>query len=443
MSGINLSPYQSIVRHLLVGLGIAAFVVFGMGSWAATVEMAGAVVTQGSLVVESSVKKVQHLSGGIVKEIKVREGDHVRAGDILLRLDETQNKASNAIVSKNLDELIAQQARLEAERDGDDHIDFPPVLLERATDRKLGCRSYAVAEQKLFAVRREARAGKKAQLKERIAQLKEQIQGYVGQLDAKGREIELINKELTGVRELWKTNLTPFSRLTALERDATRIEGERSQLTGTIAEAKGKIAEIELQILQIEQDLRSEVGKDLAETRTKVSEFVERKIATEDQLKHIDIRAPQNGVVQQLGVHTIGGVVAAGETIMLIVPDSDTLAVEAKIAPRDIDQLFVGQSAHLRFSAFNQRTTPEIEGKLNLISADITQDQKTGASYYLIRITPNPSEYSRLGDAKLVPGMPVDVFVKTSERTMLSYSSNHSEIKWREPSRKNEWRKRH
>jgi len=421
MSGIILSPYQSIVRHLLVGLGIAAFVIFGMGSWAATVEMAGAVVTQGSLVVESSVKKVQHLSGGIVKEIKVREGDHVRAGDILLRLDETQNKASNAIVSKNLDELIAQQARLEAERDGDDHIDFSPLLLERAQDPSSDAARTIVAEQKLFAVRREARAGKKAQLKERIAQLKEQIQGYVGQLDAKGREIELINKELTGLRELWKTNLTPLSRLTALERDATRIEGERSQLTGTIAEAKGKIAEIELQILQIDQDLRSEVGKDLAETRTKVSEFVERKVATEDQLKHIDIRAPQNGVVQQLGVHTIGGVVAAGETIMLIVPDSDTLAVEAKIAPRDIDQLFVGQSAHLRFSAFNQRTTPEIEGKLKLISADITQDQKTGVSYYLIRITPDPSEYSRLGDAKLVPGMPVDVFVKTSERTMLSY----------------------
>ena len=212
-----------------------------------------------------------------------------------------------------------------------------------------------------------------------------------------------------------------MTRLTALERDQARLQGERSQLMGTIAEAKGKITETELQIIQVDQDLRSEVGKALAETRAKVSELIERKVAASDQLKRTDILAPQSGIVKQLAVHTVGGVISPGEQIMLIVPDADALTVEAKIAPHDIDQLYLGQVAGLRFTAFNQRTTPEIEGKISLISPDITQDQKTGASYYLVRITLNPSEIVRLGDVKLIAGMPVDAFIKTGERTMLSY----------------------
>ena len=421
MRNAAVTAYQSILRHLIFGAGIVAFLVFGIGGWAATMELAGAVIAPGSLVVESSVKKVQHLSGGIVKEIRVREGDHVKAGDILVRLDETQTKAADSIVTKNLDELIAQQARLEAERDGEDHVDFPATLTALAHDTNSNAARTMIAEQKLFALRREAREGKKAQLRERIAQLRELIQSYVAQTAAKGREIELINKELEGVRELWKVKLTPLSRLIALERDAARIEGEQSQLIGSVAETKGKITETELQIIQVDQDLRSEVGKDLAETRAKVSEFVERKIAAEDNLKHIDIRAPQDGIVKQLAVHTIGGVIAAGDQIMLIVPDEDTLAVEVRIAPQDIDKLYLGQVANLRFSGFNLRTTPEIEGKVSLISPDITQDQKTGANYYLVHITPNIAEIPRLGDVKLIPGMPVEAFIKTGERTMLSY----------------------
>jgi HlyD family secretion protein len=421
MSNAAVSPYQAIQRHLIFGAGIVAFIIFGIGGWAATMELGGAVVAQGSLVVDSSVKKVQHLSGGIVKEIRVREGDHVKAGDILVRLDETQTKAANAVVSKNLEELIAQQARLEAERDGADYIDIPATITERAIGSNSDAVRTMIAEQKLFEIRRQARDGKKAQLRERIAQLKEEIQGYIGQTTAKEREIELINKELEGVRELRNKNLVPMNRLTALERDAARIEGERSQLVAATAQAKGKITETNLQIIQVDQDLRSEVGKDLGDTRAKVSEFVERKVATDDQLKRVDIRAPQSGIVQQLTVHTVGGVIAAGDTIMLIVPDADTLMVEVKIAPQDIDQLYLGQAATLRFTAFNARTTPEIDGKVSLISADITQDQKTGVSYYLAHITLNVSEITRLGDVKLIPGMPVVAFIKTSERTMLSY----------------------
>ena len=421
MSNAAVSPYHSIQRHLIGGAAIVGFIVFGIGSWAATMELGGAVVAQGSLVVDSSVKKVQHLSGGIVKEIRVREGDHVKAGDILVRLDETQTKAANAIVSKNLDELIAQQARLEAERDGADYIDLPVTISERAIGSNSDSARTMIAEQKLFEIRRQAREGKKAQLRERISQLKEEIQGYIGQTTAKEREIELINKELEGVRELRSKNLVPMNRLTALERDAARIEGERSQLIAATAQAKGKITETNLQIIQVDQDLRSEVGKDLGETRAKISEFVERKVATDDQLKRVDIRAPQSGIVQQLTVHTVGGVITAGDAIMLIVPDADTLMVEVKIAPQDIDQLYLGQVATLRFTAFNARTTPEIDGKVSLISADITQDQRTGVSYYLAHITLNVSEITRLGDVKLIPGMPVVAFIKTSERTMLSY----------------------
>lgn len=421
MNNTAITPYQSIQRYLTVGFAIVVFLIFGIGGWAATIPLEGAVVAQGSIVVDSNVKKVQHLSGGIVKEIRVREGDHVKAGDILVRLDETQTKAANSVVITNLDELIAQQARLEAERDVADHVVFPAPFVKRAQDSQSDAGRTMIAEQKLFELRREARDGKKAQLKERVAQLKKEIQGYVGQTTAKEREIALINKELEGVRELREKNLIPLTRLTALERDAARIEGERNQLIAATAQSEGKVTETELQIIQVDQDLRSEVAKDLGETRAKVSEFVERKAATDDQLKRTEIRAPQNGIVQQLTVHTVGGVVAAGDPMMLIVPDADVLIVEVKIAPQDIDQLYPGQAATLRFTAFNMRTTPEIKGSVSFISADITQDQRTGISYYVARIALDPSEVARLGDVKLIPGMPVIAFIKTSERTMLSY----------------------
>jgi HlyD family secretion protein len=212
-----------------------------------------------------------------------------------------------------------------------------------------------------------------------------------------------------------------MNRLTALERDTARLEGERSQLSGMIAQAKGKIAEIGLQVIQVDQDLRTEVGKDLIEARSKISELAERKTAAVDQLNRIDIRAPQSGRVHQLTVHTVGGVISPGEQIMLIVPDADALAVEVKIAPRDIDQVYVGQTASMRFAAFDQKTTPGIEGEVSMVSADLTQDQRTGTSYYTVRVLLKPEELARLGNAKLVAGMPVDVFIKTPGRTALSY----------------------
>jgi HlyD family secretion protein len=373
------------------------------------------------IVVDSSVKKVQHPTGGVVSELRVKEGDRVKAGDILVRLDETQTLANATIIIKSFDELQARQARLEAERDSADQIVFPDALVERAKDAKSEASRAIAAERSLFDVRRLSRSGQKAQLRERSSQLRNEISGYSGQLEAKQKEVNFIYQELEGVRTLWQKNLVPITRLTALERDTARIEGERSQLTGMIAQAKGKISEIELQSIQIDQDLRTEVGKDLIETRSKVSELFERRTAAADQLNRIDIRAPQNGRVHQLTVHTVGGVISPGEQIMLIVPDNDALAIELKIAPRDIDQLYIGQSAILHFSALNLRTTPEIEGDVVLVSADLTQDQRTGTSYYNARVSLKPDQVARLGDSKLVPGMPVDVFVQTPGRTVLAY----------------------
>jgi len=410
---------RSMRRHLVAAIVVVLVLVVGVGGWAATAVISGAVVASGSLVVDSNVKKVQHPTGGIVGELRVRDGDRVHAGDIVVRLDETVTRANLAIVTKGLGELMARKARLESERDGLDTITFPAQLVADAGDPD---RAAAMdSERKLFNLRKTARSGQKAQLKERIAQLGEEITGLAAQQNSKAKEIALIERELAGVRELWKQNLVQLTRLTALEREAARLDGERGQLIAAAAQAKGKIAETALQILQIDQDIASDVAKELREVDGKIGEFVERKVTAEDQLKRIDIRAPQDGTVFQLAVHTVGGVITAGDPIMLIVPEADNLSVEVKVNPQDIDQLQLNQKAILRFSAFNIRTTPEIEGVVTRISADTSTDQRTGQSYYTVRIAMPAEQIERLGEVKLLPGMPVEAFIQTRDRTMLSY----------------------
>ncbi|WP_425993876.1 HlyD family type I secretion periplasmic adaptor subunit [Afipia sp. DC4300-2b1] len=409
----------SIRFHLIVGLVVVTLLTCGIGGWASTAQISGALIAPGSIVVDSNVKKVQHPTGGVVGEVKARDGDRVKAGDVVVRLDDTVTKASLAIVTKGLDGLLARRARLLAEQDGAERITFPPELMESFANPDV--RALIGNEIKLFQVRSSGRIGQKAQLKERIAQLKEEIGGLEAQENAKSREIELIQKELVGVRDLFAKNLVQISRLTVLERDAARLDGDRAQFIAQKAQAKGKITEIELQIIQIDKDLSSEVSKEMREINDKIGEFVERKVTAEDQLRRIDIRAPQDGMVLQSTVHTVGGVITAGDTIMLIVPESDNLSVEAKVNPQDIDQLRIGQKTLLRLSAFNQRTTPELNGTVSRISPDTTTDQRTGQSYYTIRVSMPPEEVAKLGDVKLIPGMPVEAFVQTGERTMISY----------------------
>jgi len=409
----------SIRLHLIIGLAVIVVLAGGLGGWASTAQISGALIAPGAVVVESNVKKVQHPTGGVVGEVRARDGNLVKAGDVVVRLDDTVTKAGLAIVTKSLNGLWARAARLEAEQQGLDKIVFPPMLLERTDDPDV--KNVIASESKLFEVRTTGRIGQKAQLRERVAQLNEEIGGLTAQEAAKTKEIALVEKELVGVRSLYEQHLVQLSRLTVLERDAARLAGERAQYIASRAQAKGKITETELQIIQVDKDLVSEVSKDLRETNDKIGEFVERKVTAEDQLRRIDIRAPQDGMVLQSTVHTVGGVITAGDAIMMIVPQADDLSVEAKVNPQDIDKLQIGQKTVLRLSAFNQRTTPELNGVVSRVSPDVTTDQRTGQSYYTIRVSMPLEEIARLGDVKLIPGMPVEAFVQTGDRTMLSY----------------------
>ena len=410
---------KSIVRHLLFGGFALLLVAGGFAVWGTMAQLSGAVIANGTLVVASNVKKVQHPTGGVIGDLRVKEGDHVQAGEVLVRLDETQTRANLAVLVNAINELLAREARLDAERTGADEISFPDTLLAQRSDAVVD--KLLAGEQKHFELRREARNGQKQQLHERAEQLHEQIGGLNTQITAKNSEIELVIQELDGIRQLWDKQLVPISKLTALEREAARLGGEKGQLVAAVAEAKGKIAEVQQQVIQIDQDMRSQGAQELAEVRAKLSELAERKIAAEDLLRRIDIRAPQTGTVHELAVHTIGGTIAPGEAIMLIVPDNDVLAVEAKVSPNDIAQLHLAQSAELRFTAFNTRVTPELNGHLIRVAPDVTEDQHGGTSFYVVRVGIDTGEIKKLNGLKFVPGMPVEVFIQTEPRSMLSY----------------------
>jgi len=415
-----LSSHNSIRWHIFAGVVIVTLLVGGLGGWASTAQLSGALIAQGSIVVDSNVKKVQHPTGGVVGEVRAHDGDHVRAGDVLIRLDETVTRANLAIVTKGLTELYARKARLAAERDGADAVPAPKEFAGHLSDPEVA--EALASERKLFDLRHTSRLGQKDQLRQRVGQLREEIGGLTAQQNAKLKEKSLIEEELVGVRELWRKNLVSVDKLTALEREEARLEGERGQLVAAAAQAKGKIAETELQVLQVDQDLSSDVAKELRETDSKIGEFVERKVTAEDQLRRTDIRSPQNGVVFQSTANTVGGVITAGgDPIMLIVPEADILLVEVKVEPKDIDQVKFGQPVVLRFSAFNQRTTPELNGTVVRIAADTSSDQRTGQTYYLVRISMSAEEIDRLGSVRLTPGMPVEAFIQTGERTLMSY----------------------
>jgi HlyD family secretion protein len=417
----SLGPSRRSIRgHLIAACVIAGILVVGLAGWARTTELAGAVIANGVVVVDSNVKKVQHPTGGLIGELRVGNDQLVQAGEVLVRLDDTQTKANLGVFTTNLDELYARQARQEAEKEGADTITFPDDLSAReATDPAVA--HILEAERKLFNFRAESRAGQKAQLRERASQLREEVAGQGEQIEAKTKEIALIQEELKGVMELWQKQLVPYSRVTSLQRDEARLEGERGELIASKASSSGKIAEVELQIIQVDQDLRSKVAEELSDVRQKIAELSERKIMAEDQLRHVDIRAPQTGRVHELAVHTVGGVISAGETLMLIVPENDTLSIEARVSPNDIDQVRPDQPVILRFSAFSQRTTPQLNGTINWISPDLTQDQHSNASYYTVRVRVSDGEIARLKGLKIIPGMPVETFIQTGDRTVLSY----------------------
>lgn len=411
---------MSVRRYIVAGLLTVVVLVGGIGGWAATTDLAGAVVASGTVVVASNVKKVQHPSGGVVGKIFVRNGDHVKAGDLLVRLDETVTRANLQVITRQLDELAGRQARLRAERDDADAVVFPPEILNRASEFEID--QILNGEKRLFESRRNSDRSKKQQLNERISALKEEIAGLTSQADSKAKETEFIGKELTGLETLEAKQLVTTTKIMSLRRDGARIDGERAQLKAAAASSRGKIAEIEVQKLGIDHDGKSETLKDLREAEGKIAELSERRTAAEDQLRRIDLRSPVDGVVHQLSVFTVGGVINTAEPLMLIVPEGDKLVIEAKIAPQDIDQARSHEEAVIRFPAFNQRTTPQVAGRVTNIAADLTKDQQQpNITYYVARVEISDEEMKKLVNLKLIPGMPAEVQIRTTARTALSY----------------------
>ncbi|WP_053213434.1 HlyD family type I secretion periplasmic adaptor subunit [Pseudomonas sp. Q12-87] len=424
----------SLSRHLRWG-AISLVVLLGGGlTWAVCTNLSGAVIATGVVAVEGSVKTIQHPTGGVVAELLVKEGQAVAAGDVLLRLDATLPAASQAIVSKSLNQAWARLARLEAERDNASEVAIPQELLTRMSVDE--AKAVMAIEQQLFLDRRASREGQKKQLRERVQQLNETIAGHDIQQKTKQEEIELIDSEYQAVKKLFDKGMMTLDRVNALARGIARLRGERGQLMASIAEARGKIAETELQRLQVDQTFRSEVSQELRDLLARQGELIEREITASDQLKRVDIISPIAGRVQQLAVHTIGGVISPAEGLMQIVPADDELLVEAKISAQDIDQLTVGQSAILRLSAFNRSTTPELTGTVVRLSADLIQDERTGIGFYRAGIKIPQSELAKLQGLALVPGMPVESMIQTGSRNVMSYLlkpiSDHAQRAFRE-----------
>ena len=423
MSEHDENPMRAVRRLELAGFGLIALLFGGAGVWASTTHIAGAVIAPGSIVVQSNVKKVQHPTGGVIAEIKVRDGDVVKAGQVVIRLDDTVARATVGVVRVQLDELEARLARLAAERDEADHIDFPADLVARQSEKQVA--ATLAGERKLFESRRTAKVGQRSQLEQRVGQSQEEIRGLEAQQAAKEKEIGFIDRELSGVTELYDKNLVALTRLMQLQRDRARLSGERGQYIADIARAKGKISETQLQIIQLDKDFSTDVLKDLRETQGKIAELTERLVAAQDQLRRVDILAPQDGVVNQLSVHTVGGVVSPGEVLMEIVPRDDNLIIEAKVEPRDIDQVAVGADAVVRVMAGEERANPDLTGRVTLVSADLTRERQATnvpeKAYYTVRVSLPPAEVDRLSKLKLLPGMQAEVFIQTYARTPLEY----------------------
>lgn len=410
------SIQRSIRRHLMFGTTVI-FLLFGVaGSWSAVTNISGAVVAPGQLVVDTNLKKVQHPTGGVVGKLNVKDGDRVKARDILLTLDGTNVRSNLMIIKNSMDEFMIRRARLIAQITGADAFSIPEELKNRSAEASL--QTIFAQESALLKARFKGIAAQKAQLAERVNQLNDEIKGAEDQVTAKTTELAIVASQSASLSKLYAQKLVPALRVEEVNKEDARLLGERGQLMSGIAQTRGKISETQLQLLQVDQDMLTEAGKDLRDIESKLAEAQERAIAAQDQLQRVDVRAPQDGVVYQLSVHTVGGVINAGETLMMIVPESDTLTVEAKISPTDVDQVFVGQKANLRFTAFNQRTTPESTGEVEFVSPDLITDQRSGASYYTVRIKLAAVAMSGF---KLLPGMPVETQIQTVDRTVLSY----------------------
>ncbi|MGE5267660.1 MAG: HlyD family type I secretion periplasmic adaptor subunit [Deltaproteobacteria bacterium] len=418
-TGKRRGVHAPVAPYIAGGIAAVAVLFGGMGLWAATAEIAGAVIASGLVVVETNVKKVQHPTGGVVGDLFVRNGSSVNEGDLLVRLDDTVTRANLQVLAQQLEELLVREERLKSERDGRPEIAIPAQLIERQSEPAIA--EIVMGENSLLRSRAQSIAGQRKQLAERALQYGKEAEGIAAQIEAKRSEIGLIAEELAGLAELEAKQLVTTTKIAALKREKARLQGELGQYEAAAAQSAGRKAETALQLARIEQDLLTEVVKELREVQSKIAELRERRLAAEDQLRRIDIRAPQSGTVHQLTVFSKGAVIEPGAPIMLIVPGNDRLLIEARINPRDIDQLFVGQQATIRFAAFDTRTTPEMRGNVASLSPDLSRDNLTGEQFFTSRIELPEAELAKLGSNRLQPGIPVDVQIRTAERTVLSY----------------------
>jgi len=410
-------PQLGLRRSFRLALGVIAALVVGVLALAAFTGTQGAVIGAGEVTVQSRVKKIAHPTGGVIAQIYVHEGQHVRRGDPLIRLDSTVSGASASALGQTTEQLTASVARLTAERDGLGAITFPASLTQNPTPAQ----SAAMAEaRQLFDLRRRARQNQLAQINERAHQTEQQIVSLQAQRAATQKQIALVQPELEGIRTLRDQQLVTVNRANQVERTAVDLQGSLASFDAQIAQARAHVAEIRQSGFQLEQDAHSQAGVELADAQTRLNDQTVRSVSAADQLNRALVRAPYDGVVEKLSV-TVGGVVPPTETMMEIVPSGDELTVEARVSPTDIDQISGGQGAMLRFSAFNARTTPELNGRLVQVSSERFTDDHTGQPYYKVVVEVPPVELKRLGGLKLVPGMPVEVFIQTGERSLLSY----------------------
>lgn len=411
--------HENATPYILCGLAIVTLLIGGLFTWSVTATIDGAVIAPGTVVVESSRKAVQHVEGGVIGEIFVREGDAVEAGQLLIRLDDRIERANLAVIVDQLHELMARRARLRAEVDGDQALEYEDALLDLRTASKV--RAVLDGQLELFAARKAARDGQRRILQQRIASFRDQIAGLKDQRAARSRQIRLIREELAGVEQLNKKGLAPVTRVLELKRQLTRIEAESAEHTTDIARATNSISEVQLQMIQVERTFKEEAARELRDVHARVQGLVERRVAAETRLARIDIAAPQSGTVLALKAHTIGGVIRAGETIMEIVPGDDDLILQAQVQPRDVNKVKPGQTARIRLTAFDPQTTPEVFGTLLAMSADRLEDSRRDTPYFVARIRIEDGELARLGDVELLPGMPAEVFIRTGEKVAIGY----------------------
>lgn len=404
----------------LVGFAALAILVGGLGLWAVKTRLAGAIVSSGVIEVQSNRQVVEHPDGGVVGEIFVRDGDVVASGEMLLRLDDTFLSSEQTIVEAQLFELLTRRVRLQAERDGLSSQELAARLHEVQTEYSIDL-DLIEGQQNLFDARVDTLSKQQEQLNKQLVQIESEIEGTQAQLVSLRRQVELIEDELEDQQSLLKRGLTQTSRVLALQREEASLTGEIGRLEAAVARLKGQIASTEIQIVELTATRREEAITTLRDVQAQVAELSERRLSLSERLTRLDIRAPVSGTVYGSQVFALQSVVQPGEPMMYVVPQDTPLLVAARVDAIHVDQLHVGQPVALRFPAFNQRETPELDGQVKNVSADTFTDEKSGFTFYRAEVVMNDGELDRLNGQELLPGMPVETLIKTDERTPLSY----------------------